>query len=113
MDEFLAAIAAAAAILILPFAVRPKPAGFDRLPWFTLALAAFAALNPLGIEIIKAVAAWSPTDWLRQLWLAVLAGAVLLLVLIGAIECAIRSLRARKRAQAAGAGPGQEGNAST
>ena len=31
----------------------------------------------------------------RQLWLAVLIGAVLLLILIGAIECAVRSLRAR------------------
>jgi hypothetical protein len=102
MGDFLTASAAAAAIVLVPIAYRPPKQGiFDTLPWFTMALAAFAALNPLGKELIKAVVDWSPTDWFKELWVAILVGAVLLLVLIGAIEYAIRSRRAREHARLA------------
>ena len=56
-------------------------------PWVTTAIAGFAVLNPFGLRILDAALAQSTTDWLRDLWLVVMA----------AVECYIRGRMLRRR----------------
>ena len=65
--------------------------------------AAVAIFNPLGLEIIGSSIAYSPTDWLRDLWVIVTLAGVAIIVALGLIEWFVRGrmiARAATRAEA-------------
>jgi len=66
-----------------------------RLPWFTLVAAAVLILNPLGLEIVGSAIRYSPTDWLRDLWVLVTLSGLAVLALLGVLEAWYRGRRAR------------------
>jgi hypothetical protein len=68
-----------------------------RLPWFTLLAAAVLILNPLGWEIVGSAIRYSPTDWLRDLWVLVALTGVAVLVVMGCLEAWYRGRRLRAR----------------
>lgn len=68
-----------------------------RLPWFTLIAAAVLILNPLGRDIVGSAIRYSPTDWLRDLWVMVTLIGVAVLVVMGAFEAWYRGRRLRAK----------------
>jgi TRAP-type C4-dicarboxylate transport system permease small subunit len=69
-----------------------------RVPWFTLVAAAVLILNPLGWEIVGSAIRYSPTDWLRDLWVLVALIGVAVLVVMGGLEAWYRGRRLRAKA---------------
>lgn len=69
-----------------------------RLPWITLLAAAILTLNPLGREIVGSALRFSPTDWLREVWLLVVLIGVAVLVVMGCLEAWYRGRRLRAKA---------------
>ena len=70
---------------------------FTRWPWFTVAVAAFVILNPMGLAFLKSTLQQSPTDWLWELTASVTAGVLGLLLVAAWIECYIRDRILRRR----------------
>jgi hypothetical protein len=52
--------------------------------------AAVAIFNPLGLEIIGSAISYSPTDWLRDLWVVVTLAGTAIIVALGLIEWFVR-----------------------
>ena len=77
-----------------------------RLPWLTLIAATILILNPLGWNIIGSAIRYSPTNWLRDLWVLVTLIGVAVLVVMGCLEAWYR--RRRLRASAAARNLGTE-----
>lgn len=61
-----------------------------RWPWFTVAVAAFVILNPMGLSFLQSTLKHSPTDWLWELTSTVTAGVLGVLLVAAWIECYIR-----------------------
>jgi hypothetical protein len=92
---WLLAVLLAALILLVPAAATGARAGAVRqVPWFTIALAALLALSPPGVALIGAIVRWSPTDWLKEAWLATVIGAAVVLLVLGLVEWLVRRSRA-------------------
>lgn len=64
-----------------------------RLPWITLIVAAIVVFNPLGWEIIGKAIRYTPTDWLRDLWVIVTLTGAAILTLMACIEIWYRGRR--------------------
>jgi hypothetical protein len=72
-----------------------------RWPWITVLAAAVAIFNPLGFEIIGSAIRYSPTDWLRDLWVIVTLAGVAIIIGLALIEWFVRgrlNVRAAARA---------------
>ncbi len=63
-----------------------------RWPWITMLLAAVAALNPLGLDIIHA-AFFSGEQLSRNIWQPIVYGVALILLVLIALEWWVRRRR--------------------
>jgi hypothetical protein len=98
--EFLAP-ALAADLIIWRMTVRNllKAAGVDprtRWPWFSIALGAILIFNPLGLDVLSAAVAPSPTDWLAEFWLMISVAGAALLLMLASIEWIVRARTVRR-----------------
>jgi len=73
----------------------------SRWPWITTIVAALFFLNPVGLEIVGSAIRYSNLDWLRDLWVMISIGGVLLVIAIGLAEWAIRTKISRQRSASA------------
>ena len=67
-----------------------------RWPWFTMAFAAAAVLNPLGLDVIQA-AFFSGEQLSRNIWQPIVYCAGLIFVLLIVLEWWVRKRRAARR----------------
>jgi hypothetical protein len=66
-------------------------------PWITTIGAIVVALTPIGLAILGAATAQSPTDWFRGLWLVVALCFAGIVALAGAVEWWLRVRRLRRK----------------
>jgi hypothetical protein len=66
-------------------------------PWITTIVACVIALSPIGLAILGAATAQSPTDWFRGLWLVVALCFAGIVALAGAVEWWLRVRRLRRK----------------
>ena len=69
----------------------------SRWPWVTIVAALVLICNPIGFEILLSAIRYSPTDWLRDLWVQVAAGTAVLIILAACLEWVVRARRAKRR----------------
>jgi hypothetical protein len=67
-----------------------------RWPWFSIALGAILIFNPLGLDVLSAAVAPSPTDWLAEFWLMISAAGAALLLMLASIEWIVRARTVRR-----------------
>ena len=105
LEFLLPCLAALTVLWRLMVRAHRKATGTDhriRWPWFTIAAGLVATFNPLGIKILGSALAHEPTDWLWGLWAMISAAAAAVLVVLAAIEYALRVRRLRSPVQAEG-----------
>ncbi len=66
-------------------------------PWGATAIAGFAVLNPLGLEVLATALGQGPGGGLRPVWAAAALGSGFAAVVMAALECYIRSRMLRRR----------------
>lgn len=96
MEFLLPSLAAIVVLWRLLERARRRAAGLDprtAWPWITIAVGLIAVFNPLGLEIIAAALAHSPSNWLWGLDAFIAAAVAAVLAILAVLEVALRARR--------------------